>query len=506
MLIVNRYVSYCIIIICLVACTQATQVSPGNYEYNPFVTVGPGTAIPLLALLPPTRGPGTPIVTPTPDNPHYISTSRNDEEQYTVQNGDTLGKIAQHFGISIETILQVNQMTEADNLIIGQVLTIPASEPGLIGPNFKVIPDSELVFGPASVVFDVEAIIQGKGGYLDSYNQEVDDKILNGAQIIRRVAQNYSVNPRLLLALLEHRSNWLTNPNPDPSKLDYPLGYVDSWHSGLYRQLTWAANELNRGYYLWRVHGVACWTLADGSVIPINPTINAGTAGVQNLFAKLDDRPGWEADVTLGGLFKTYYYIFGYPFDYSVEPLLLPGLSQPPMSLPFAKGETWSFTGGPHGGWDTGSAWAAIDFAPPGESQGCAPNDTWVLSMTDGIIVRADHGAVLVDLDGDGLEQTGWTVLYMHIESRDRILPGARLQTGDRIGHPSCEGGVSNANHVHIARKYNGEWISADGSMPFILDGWISSGMGVEYDGYLIRGSRTLEAWEGINELNQIQR
>ena len=26
-------------------------------------------------------------------------------------------------------------------------------------------------------------------------------------------------------------------------------------------------------------------------------------------------------------------------------------------------------------------------------------------------------------LDGDGNEQTGWTILYMHIESRDRVLP-----------------------------------------------------------------------------------
>ena len=81
------------------------------------------------------------------------------------------------------------------------------------------------------------------------------------------------------------------------------------------------------------------------------------------------------------------------------------------------------------------------------------------------------------------------------------------LYAGENIGHPSCEGGVSNATHLHLARRYNGEWIPADGNLPFILDGWVSSGNGIEYDGFLTRGDRTVEAWEGVFEdLNQISR
>jgi hypothetical protein len=94
----------------------------------------------------------------------------------------------------------------------------------------------------------------------------------------------------------------------------------------------------------------------------------------------------------------------------------------------------------------------------------------------------------------------------MHIESRDRIEPGTVVKGGERIGHPSCEGGDSSATHVHIARKYNGEWIAADGHIPFVLDGWTSSGTGFEYDGYLTRGGIILEALEGISELNTIIR
>jgi LasA protease len=94
----------------------------------------------------------------------------------------------------------------------------------------------------------------------------------------------------------------------------------------------------------------------------------------------------------------------------------------------------------------------------------------------------------------------------MHIESRDRVQPGTYVFAGDRIGHPSCEGGVSNGTHVHLARRYNGEWIAADGPLPFNLDGWISSGTGTEYDGFLTRGSSQVEAWNEVNDLNQITR
>jgi hypothetical protein len=114
---------------------------------------------------------------------------------------------------------------------------------------------------------------------------------------------------------------------------------------------------------------------------------------------------------------------------------------------------------------------------------------------------------VIQDLDGDGYEQTGWVILYMHIEARDRVEAGTRV-TGSvsRIGHPSCEGGASNATHLHLARKYNGEWVAADGHIPFVLDGWTTTSAGIEYDGYLTRGDIQLEALEGITEVNTIMR
>jgi murein DD-endopeptidase MepM/ murein hydrolase activator NlpD len=227
---------------------------------------------------------------------------------------------------------------------------------------------------------------------------------------------------------------------------------------------------------------------------------------VQQLFAPLYGRQDWEKAVTTDGFFATYNSFFGYPFDLTIEPSLPAGLRQPSLRLPFEEGKGWAFTGGPHGGWDNGSAWAALDFAPPSESVGCIPSDEWVTAVADGRILRADSGAVIQDLDNDGLEQTGWVILYMHIESRDRIQPGAYLMAGERIGHPSCEGGLSSGTHVHIARKYNGEWIPADQQLPFVLDGWVSRGTGNLYDGYLEKNDKSVEAYAGRSPNNIIER
>jgi murein DD-endopeptidase MepM/ murein hydrolase activator NlpD len=238
----------------------------------------------------------------------------------------------------------------------------------------------------------------------------------------------------------------------------------------------------------------------------VNSTVNAGTAGIQQLMALLYNKDNWLKSVQEEGIYKTYNELFGYPFDYGIESLIPPDLKQPTFQLPFEPQITWSFTGGPHPAYGDGSAWAALDFAPPGDAPGCVDSEVWVTAVANGLVTKSENGIVDVDLDGDGFTQIGWSVLYLHVATKDRIASGESVKAGDRIGHPSCEGGVSNGTHLHLARRYNGMWISADGKIPFILDGWTSSGTGTVYDGLLVKNDVSIEAWNGRREENQIHR
>lgn len=98
------------------------------------------------------------------------------------------------------------------------------------------------------------------------------------------------------------------------------------------------------------------------------------------------------------------------------------------------------------------------------------------------------------DLDGDGLEQTGWNIMYFHIETRGRIAVGTRVETGDKIGHPSCEGGVATGTHTHVVRKFNGEWILAGGPLPFTMSGYVASAGDQPYVGELVKGTEVITA------------
>ncbi len=489
------------------------SVPTAGNSTNTAQVIATSEADPTLATyLPVIRHPNDPtIVTPTPDATKDLPAFRTEDEQYFVQPGDSVGGIATEYEITTQMLIAANHIVNPDLLEIGQELTIPAPVPGGTGSAFKIIPDSELVYGPYAQSFNIKEFVNKYDSYLSRYSEIVEGQLFTGAEIIQFVARDYSVNPRLLLAVLEYQSGWVTKANPPEDTTIFPIGNKDSWRTGLYLQLCWAADNLNRGFYLWKVNGIGGWLLNTGEIIPIDSSINAGTAGVQQLFSLLYDRSGWDTAISSKGLFATFSNFFGHPFDYDYSPLIPDDLTQPELQLPFEDGVYWAFTGGPHGGWGSGSAWAALDFAPGREGLGCVQSDDWVVAAADGMIVRADMGRVVQDLNGDGNEGTGWTILYMHIEGRDRVEPGTYVKAGDRIGHPSCTGGFSTGTHFHLARRYNGEWIPADQTqpgfgIPFNLDGWVSSGYGVEYDGYLERDDQTIAAYSGFAPANTISR
>ncbi|MCS7011868.1 MAG: LysM peptidoglycan-binding domain-containing protein [Anaerolineales bacterium] len=436
----------------------------------------------------------TPVLTPSafPTRPAYAPGELVD---YIAHSGDTLPGLAARFNTTVEEIRAANPHIPADATTMppGMPMRIPIYYRPFWGDPFQILPDSLFVNGPAQVGFDIETFVQNRPGWLKEYRAYAQGASRSGAEIVQLIATNYSISPRLLLAILEYRSGALSNISPPDSR--YPLGIYDPNYADLYMQLVWIANRLNHGFYGWRTGDLIEFELANGKLERPDPWQTAATVAIQFLFSQLEDHAGYQAAIGPNGISRVYQTLFGDPWTQDI-PHIPVSLQQPPLTLPFRVGESWTLTGGPHTGWGHMWPWAALDFAPPGVESGCVPTDRPAVAMADGLVVRSETGVVVLDLDGDGDERTGWNLIYLHLATQGRAPLGAQLKTGDPVGYPSCEGGTATGSHVHVARKYNGEWIPADGVIPFNLEGWIAYNGKNAYEGGLIRNGQRVIASE----------
>jgi len=87
-------------------------------EQQPVTTTTPETGEPAATTTP---GAGEPEATSTP--------AADEEGTYTVKEGDIPVTIAEQFGISVEALLEANDITDPTSLKIGQVLVIPTATP-----------------------------------------------------------------------------------------------------------------------------------------------------------------------------------------------------------------------------------------------------------------------------------------------------------------------------------------------------------------------------------------
>ena len=440
--------------------------------------------------------------TPLPTRPAY---SPGEQVDYIGQTGDTLPALASRFNTGIDEILAANSFipNDATTMPPGMPMKIPIYYQPFWGTQYQILPDSLFINGPAQVGFDTSAYVMQYPGWLNGYVEYGFGDNRTGAEIIDYVALNYSVSPRLLLALLEYQAGALTSSALPEALHNYPLGYRDWQHEGLYMQLVWAANLLNNAYYRWRNGELLEFDHLGGTQERPDPWQNAATVALQFYYSRLVDGDQYARAVAQDGFAQSYRELFGDPWE-SESPHIPSSLMQPAFTLPFLPGLTWAYTGGPHTGFGEGEPLAALDFAPGSIASGCVPTDQFATAVAPGVVARSDPATVVLDLDGDGDERTGWVVFYFHIATKDRAPVGKVLQVGDPVGHPSCEGGQTTGTHVHIARKYNGEWIPADGAIPFNLEGWVAHNGSVAYEGTLTKGGRTIIACTCSDAASQI--
>jgi len=434
----------------------------------------------------------TPVPAPTSGRPAYDPGELVD---YTAQSGDTIPALAARFNTTAAEIFEANPIIPRDATTMppGLPMKIPIYYLPLWGTDFQSIPDSVFVNGPAQVGFNTSAFVASTSGWLKNYRAYAGGQNRTGAEMVDYVATNYSISPRLLLALLEYQGGALTQPEIPSAR--FMLGFRRTFYETPYLQLVIAANTLNNGYYGWRAGELTEFELLDSSLIRPDPWQNAGSVALQYYFSRIYTGNEYYASIGPEGLARVYHDLFGDPWLDSAT-LGIPGsLQQPELRFPFRAGYIWAYTGGPHTGWGSGKPFAAVDFAPASDKSGCytVSGDLYATAMADGLIVRSDIDGIIIDLDKDGDERTGWVLYYLHLAT-GRIGVGEEVSAGDPVGYPSCEGGSSTGTHVHVARKYNGEWILADGPLAFNFEGWVAHSGGEAYNGTLMRGPLTVNA------------
>lgn len=512
-------------------CISTIFVMLGCASNRPTVIVITSTSPPssVDAVVDVTSAPNVPLATLSVST--AIPTVATTPGQHIVQGGDTLSQIASDNNVSLQYLISINSIPNPDLLEVGQIIYLPDA-PSTSTLNFQIVPDSRLVRSRSASAFDLNSFIASQPGIIRNITDTVTtrladgsalDEILGSASIIERVSLEYSIDPRIFLVFLEYRANWLSQINVAEDLQSFPLiSAVQSSgfdRDGLYQQLSWLGNELNRGYYNAKYRGANILEFEDGTRQFYNDSLNAATISLQYTLALNNTSSQWLFDVSEQGFSSVYQQYFGDPFVDEIEITPL-NLTQPILNLPFKQGDVWRFTGGFHGGWGSGSAWAALDFAPPDDRKDgdafCYTSAYPITAVSDGKIVRSSRGVIVLDLDGDNDESTGWTILYLHISADASVAVGQDVSAGDTIGYASCHGGFSTATHLHIARRYNGEWIPADCANcstsivtpPFVMGDWLAIGLrNQQYQGYMenVADNRRVVAEQGRNvKINEI--
>jgi LysM repeat protein len=106
----------------LIAMASASVIACGGD--SPLDAIPTPTTIPATRVVQPTA---VAQVSPTVEiAPTAAPTAATGTQEYTVQAGDSLSAIAAQFGVTVDALIQANNITDPNTILVGQVLTIPA--------------------------------------------------------------------------------------------------------------------------------------------------------------------------------------------------------------------------------------------------------------------------------------------------------------------------------------------------------------------------------------------
>jgi len=323
----------------------------------------------------------------------------------------------------------------------------------------SLISDGQFVWGPNVGDFDIGAFLADRGSPLAEYAADIE-----------LWAGYSSVNPKVLIAVLELRNGWVSGISYSISEdeirstiEDTAMGLASTFYEHLH---TWGAR---RPAFTPITSFGPTVLLQDGSAASLDPSQSSGTVALVAAMAA-DIAPAGLETKFAGGA-RDFRTIFGAFFP---ESALLDTSNEvvtqntPPdtlFQLPFPLGAEW-VASGPHS-WNGGSSlppFSSIDFFTGG-GVCLAPPNQYAVAAAYGSVTRPSGYSCWLEIDHGG----GWVTSYYHLQNLYSGAPLGRNAKVGTIGCETCAGGFSTGPHVHFALKYNGAYVSLEGVK---LSGW----------------------------------
>ena len=389
-------------------------------------------------------------------------------------------------------------MLVASLLLLAQPHLEPASaqiqsvtETGTVPQQDEIlISNDQFVFHPNFYSFDIQGFLQSQPGVLKDYNVEIHGELVSAADIIESTAYFYSINPQVLLALLETKSSLLSDPHLSHSRVEMAMGINELGMDDFASQLNYVAGRMFRILYRNAQENSKGITTLDAT---------AATLTLMSAFSQTSQQTTTSEEFARSQpqrFVEVFTEWFGDPLSKRVSAPSRDS-SAPQFHYPWPAGgfaEGWKKVRGPHDnfGWpladekteEGGNYPKGLDFVPPhavnvatgspnnpcigrnddpdhraecAEANRGIARQYWAIASAPGNVVYSGFSQVVVQHNSE------WGTLYYHIATEGRV-PEGPLPADLHVGHPSSEcnqGGYSTTSHVHFSILYGGVFQTA---------------------------------------------
>jgi len=360
--------------------------------------------------------------------------------------------------------------------------------------SLSIVNDDQFVFNDELALMDWDIIFDG---YVPSLKEH--------QTTIMHYAGFYSINPKILISLMEAKSGILTNPTEQ--SIAKPFGDLSN-KASFAEQVKDVASQLTKRFYAFRrlshdqestqrhllklIVPTSAATVAIKGVLTTHDKDNViGNDDFYNFFTAYENvfLEGKTALLNQHVLVKNNKPISN---ESANKPQTSAAAAAPTMYLPWSSGWSWR-AGGAHG--NDGSSWplSALDFYYPSNNGGWGGNKPYVYSAHGGTVTRYSSCSMRVT------HSSGIATSYYHMDNL-QYNTGSYVNAGTYIGRYAnnynqalCQGGQSTGPHLHMALLRNGYWESLNG---YYLSGYYVKTGSSQYDSncsrnYLWKNNRT---------------